>query len=128
MMVRRFGVAPRQSLLLPYTPVVDGRKPVITDARDGLHADDEQYARVNNVPLFAKRVIFGSLIGADSLYREFHVFISSTVINNTSVRAWAKAAPDTSATKKTRNFKLMLRILTNIISASPIVLYLAFPQ
>ena len=64
-MVRRFGVAPRQSLLLPYTPVVDGRKPVITEARDGLHADDEQYARVNNVPLFAKRVIFGSLIGAD---------------------------------------------------------------
>ena len=39
------------------------------DTRDGLHAGDEQYARVNNIPRPASRSKFGVRIGAFLVHR-----------------------------------------------------------
>ena len=40
-------------------PVVDGRSPVMTEVREGLHSGDWQWALVNSVPRAASRSRFG---------------------------------------------------------------------
>ena len=70
-------------------PVVDGRKPVKVAAREGLHAGETQYARVNNIPRLARRSRFGVLIGEFGSSREIQSFMSSTAMKSTSFRCSA---------------------------------------
>ena len=65
-------------------PVVDGRRPVKVAAREGLHAGEMQYARVNNIPRPARRSRFGVLIGDFGSSREIQSFMSSTAMKSTS--------------------------------------------
>src|SRR5688500_3763864 len=53
------GTAGGQGWLLWYTPDVCGRTPVMSAARDGLHAGAGQWARVKSMPRFARRSMFG---------------------------------------------------------------------
>jgi len=45
-----------------YTPLVDGRMPVMSAAREELHAGAAQWALVNRTPRFARRSRFGILV------------------------------------------------------------------
>ena len=88
-MVLRSGKAPRQSLLFPYTPVVEGRRPVRIETLDGLQAGEGQYALVKSIPFSANRFKLGVLIGDFGSSNEIQSFISSIAIKMTLGRSRA---------------------------------------
>jgi hypothetical protein len=48
------------SAALSYTPVRDGSRPVSSDARDGAHSGEAQYAASNTAPSRARAARFGA--------------------------------------------------------------------
>src|SRR5688572_24003095 len=74
-----------QSRPLSYTPVVDGRSPDMSAARDGVQLGAAQYARVKLTPRFASRSMFGVAATACSFRPRCPIqwFRSSIAMNRT---------------------------------------------
>ena len=66
-----------------YTPLVEGRRPYIIDALDGLQMGAWQWAFENKVPRSAKRSIFGVLPLGCPPKQLAQSFMSSMAMSNT---------------------------------------------
>src|SRR5437868_2774013 len=103
----------RIGCLFSYTPEVEGRNPVIKEARDGLHTGAAQYALVNSMPLAASRSMFGVLTSGCPPRQPIQSFRSSTAMKRTfgfdEVAAGNAAAVASVVRKALREKALMTR-------------------